>query len=208
MTDLTGVSCAIAEAALSSEPESGDRHLVQPFEDGVLIAAVDGMGHGVEAAAAAKRAIATLAAAAQESPIALVQRCHQELRDTRGAVMTLAVINLRQRTLTWIGVGNVDAVLFHPNGDGSHRSDRALLRGGVVGYQLPSLRAEVLPLAPHDTLVLTTDGVKPEFADTIAVNGDPQALADSILARFRRPTDDALVVVVQYLGSEGPWPTA
>jgi negative regulator of sigma-B (phosphoserine phosphatase) len=200
MTGWPQLSCAIAEAALSSEPESGDRHLIQPFEDGVLVAAVDGIGHGLEAAEAAKRAIATLASAAQDSPISLVQRCHEQLKETRGAVMTLAAINLRQGTLTWIGVGNVEAVLFHESGDPSRRSDRALLRGGVVGYQLPELRAEVLPLAPHDTLVLTTDGVKPEFAETIAINGDPQALADSILARFRKTTDDALVVVVQYTG--------
>lgn len=203
-----GLAFAIAEATHSSERESGDCYLAQPYSDGLLVAAVDGMGHGLEAAAAAKRAITTLASAVKESPIALVQRCHHDLKDTRGAVMTLAAFNMRQRTLTWIGVGNVEAVLFHPNGDGSHRSDRALLRGGVVGYQLPSLRAEVLPLVPHDTLVLTTDGVKPEFAERLAVNGDPQALADSILAGYRKPSDDALVVVVQYVGSEEPWPTA
>jgi len=29
---------------------SGDMHLVRPFEDGVLVALVDGLGHGEEAA--------------------------------------------------------------------------------------------------------------------------------------------------------------
>ena len=81
--------------------------------DGILIAAVDGTGHGAEAAAAAKIAAATLEAHAWESPIALLLRCHDELKGTRGAVMTLAFIHLRDRTLTWLGVGNVEAVLFH-----------------------------------------------------------------------------------------------
>ncbi len=34
------------------DSESGDEHLVQFFPSGVLVAAVDGVGHGQEAAAA------------------------------------------------------------------------------------------------------------------------------------------------------------
>ena len=50
----------LAARALHGQAESGDLHLVAPFAGGVLIAAVDGLGHGSEAAAAARVAVATL----------------------------------------------------------------------------------------------------------------------------------------------------
>ena len=112
----------------------------------------------------------------------------------------LVAFDLRDRTLTWIGVGNVDAMLFHANGDGSQRRERAVLRGGVIGYQLPALKAEVLPLHRSDTVILTTDGVEPRYSDNLVLHGTPQAVADEIMAGHGRATDDALVLVARYQG--------
>jgi len=201
------VSFAVAEAPFPNERESGDRYVFQPYTGGVLIAAVDGMGHGVEAAAAAKIAKATLEAHASESPIALLLRCHDDLKGTRGAVITAAFVDLRNQTLTWLGVGNVEAMLFH----GGHRAiakpERALLRNGILGYRLPSIRAEILPLKPLDTLVIVTDGIAADFGDGLVIGEDPQATADSILKRHYRGADDALVVVARYIGGECERPT-
>jgi hypothetical protein len=193
---------AVAEAPFPNERESGDRYVVQQSANGILIAVVDGSGHGAEAAAAAKIAASILEAHAWESPIALLLRCHDELKGTRGAVMTLAFIHIRDRTLTWIGVGNVEAVLCHGTGEGPTRPERALLRSGVIGYRLPSMRAEVLPLKPRDTLVIVTDGIKPDFDQGLVMSEDPQRIAEGILARYRNGLDDALVVVARYLGGE------
>ena len=192
---------AVAEAPFPNERESGDRYVIQPCTHGILVAAVDGMGHGVEAAAAAKIAVATLEAHAFESPVALMLRCHDALKETRGVVMTLAFVHRRDRTLTWLGVGNVEAVLCH--GGGAIRSDWALLRNGVVGYRLPPLRAEQLPLKPMDTLILVTDGIDPDFDKGLVLSEDPQLIADKILARHHPGHDDALVVVARYVGGEG-----
>jgi hypothetical protein len=196
------ISWGVAEAPFPDEDESGDRYVVQPSTDGLLIAAVDGSGHGPEAAAAARIAAATLAAFARESPIALAIRCHEELRRTRGAAMTLASVHVRDRTLTWLGVGNVEAALFHAGHEDAAAPDRALLRAGVVGYHLPILRVEVLPLKPLDTLIMATDGINPTFAEGLVLDGDPQRIADTIFAGYRKDTDDALVIVARYLGDE------
>ena len=83
------ITWGVADAPFPNERESGDRYVVQPSADGILIAAVDGTGHGTGAVAAAKIAAATLEAHSRESSIALVLRCHEELKGTRGAVMTL-----------------------------------------------------------------------------------------------------------------------
>lgn len=192
------VACAAAGEAFPNESESGDRCVIQPFEDSILIAAIDGTGHGAEAAAAAKIAAATLEAYAGETPIALVLRCHEQLKGTRGAVMTIAFVHFSNRTLTWLAVGNVEGILFHSGSDTA--PDRALLRNGVIGYRLPPLQVDVVPLKPRDTLILATDGITPDFGEEISLIDDPQAIADGILANYHSVADDALVVVARYLG--------
>jgi phosphoserine phosphatase RsbX len=196
------LSWGVAEASCPDEQESGDRYVVQPSADGVLIAALDGTGHGAEAAKAARIAVATLEAFARESPAALVSRCHEQLRGTRGAVMTLAFVDRLGRMLTWLGVGNVEGILFHGDRPDEAAPDRALLRGGIMGYQIPALRAEVVAVKPRDTLVMATDGISPEFDEWPALEADPQNMADEILARHWKGMDDGLVIVARYLGGE------
>lgn len=81
---------AVATRALEERGASGDRHLVQPHPGGVLVAVVDGLGHGEEAAFAAERAAAVLKEYAHEPILSLLKRCHTALLETRGVVMTLA----------------------------------------------------------------------------------------------------------------------
>jgi hypothetical protein len=166
----------------------------------VLLAALDGLGHGDEAADAAERAMALLQRHALESVIALARRCHQGLQGTRGVVMTLAQISLRDETLTWLGVGNVEGVLLRGGSQAHGLREAVLMRGGVVGYQLPSLSATVHTLARGDCIILATDGIRPEFADALPADDVPQRLAHRLLTKFRREEDDALVLVARYRG--------
>jgi hypothetical protein len=91
-------------------------------------------------------------------------------------------------------------MLIHTNGR-RQRCERAVLRGGVIGYQLPALKAEVLPLQRSDTVILATDGVEPEYSDDLTLHVTPQAVADEIMAGHGRATDDALVLVARYQGA-------
>lgn len=194
----------IASLALPGEAESGDAYLVQPHDDGFLVSVVDGLGHGSEAAAAARTAVDVLEKHPGDSVISLIRRCHQELKKTRGVVATLASFSVADETMTWIGVGNVDAQLFHRDMESSGPvalSETILLRGGVVGYHLPSLRAAVLSVVPGDTVILSTDGIYNFFAHDLQLDQSPQQIADHILSHHAKGTDDALVLVVRYLGN-------
>src|SRR5690349_16912748 len=103
----------VAARALPGERASGDLHLVETFPGGVLVAVVDALGHGEEAAIAAQLAVATLAKHAAEPVDALMQRCHLALRrKTRGVVMSLASFDAAERTMTWLGVGNVEGFVY------------------------------------------------------------------------------------------------
>src|SRR6266487_3011449 len=102
------IDWGVASRALPGEVVCGDLHLIKPIPDGVLLAVVDGLGHGDEASFAAKTALALLEEHSEEPPEALVTRCHGALTRTRGAVMTVATLNSFEGRLTWLGVGNVE----------------------------------------------------------------------------------------------------
>jgi phosphoserine phosphatase RsbX len=188
---------------MAGQTTSGDRHLVKPFPDGVLVAVVDGLGHGAEAGDAAALAVRTLESYAEQPVTSLVKRCHEALRGTRGAVMSLASYSARDAMMMWLGVGNVEGVLLRRSDKTHEERQSLLLRGGVVGTQLPALTAAITPVRSGDILILASDGIRSEFARRV-IGADPaQKIADRIMAEHRKATDDALVLVTRYLGDEG-----
>jgi len=195
------VECGAVSRALPGQPRSGDLHVVKQFPHGVLIAALDGIGHGEEAASAAAAAGAILATHAAEPVIKLIEQCHDRLRATRGVAMSVASFNGSEGLLTWLGVGNVQGVLLR-RGLAGAVEESLLLRAGVVGVQLPSLQAAVLRVFRGDTLILATDGIQSDFARELARNHPPQKAAESILAHHGKTTDDALILVARYLGAD------
>lgn len=193
------IDYAVAEAALPGERESGDLHLVAQHPRGVLVAAIDGLGHGVEAAEAARAARAALAEDPSGDLTELFRRAHVQLARSRGVVMSLASFE-RGGNLTWLGVGNVEGTLLRAEEGRARRTDSIMLRGGVVGYQLPNLRPSTTAVEPGDILILATDGIGGGYIATLDPAAGPSALADGILAGFSKGRDDALVLVARYVG--------
>jgi len=194
------IDWAVATRALPGQTVSGDMHLVRIFNNGALAAVVDGLGHGNEATEAAKTAVAVMGENADQSVVTLVKRCHQALLHTRGAVMTLASYNTTDGTLTWICVGNVDGVLVRADRKAKPASEGALMRAGVVGYQLPPLHAAILPIAPDDLLILASDGIRSGFERGLSRSDSLQQMADRILSQHFKGSDDALVLTIRFLG--------
>src|SRR5581483_3539712 len=152
-----------------------------------------------EAAQAARAAVSTLKANAGKPVIELVQLCHQALRRTRGAALSLAGFDAAG-TMTWIGVGNVEGALFRIDRNAAQPRDTLILRGGVVGYQIPTLRAATHRLYAGDVVVLFTDGIAGTFYAESPIGRAPKAAAEDILQRHAKASDDALVLVAAYLG--------
>ena len=194
------VEFGVANFALPGEGTSGDCHVLCGRPGGLLVAAIDGIGHGEEAADAAKTAAAIISNGTDEPIISLVEECHNALRSTRGVVLSVAWVDLAHGMMTWLGVGNVVGALARVVPRGSNFPEMLLLRGGVVGAKLPALQAAVLPVSEGDTLFLATDGVKGHFVETVSARENPQRAADRILQKFHTATDDALVLVVRLSG--------
>lgn len=195
------IEWSVAARPLPGQVVSGDLHVVTTWEDGALAGVVDGLGHGDEATLAAKRAVQEIEAHAREGVVAIAQHCHEALRDTRGVVMTLMSLDTYSNTLSLLGIGNVETVILRATARGPARREGVLLRGGVVGYRLPALRASMLPVAAGDVVVFATDGVREDFADLIEP-GDPlPEMVERIMARKFRGTDDGLVLACKYTGA-------
>ena len=193
------IDWAVAERPMPGHQVSGDVHVVEPFRDGVLVAVIDALGHGDDAAATSRLAAATVRAHADREIPTVIRICHEQLRAARGVVMSAASIDARNHTVTWGGVGNVEGFLVRSDASGSLVRDALVLRNGVIGFQIPEVRPTVRPIAPGHVLILATDGIAAGFLDRYEP-GTPQQIADAILARYGKPTDDALVLVAAYTG--------
>ena len=197
------IQWGVAARPFPGQSVSGDLHVVSPFPNGVLVVVIDGLGHGWDAATAARTVSAALEGHAHESPISLLKRCHAESKKTRGVVMSIVSFDTLNGTMRWIGVGNVEGVLLR-SGEGGRaptkRDEGLITRGGVVGYQIPALREAEILVNRGDTLILGTDGISAGFVGHRTPGDPPQQIADRILVQHGKTTDDALVLVARYLG--------
>jgi hypothetical protein len=192
------IEWASARMVAPGHSDSGDECCVRTLDQRTMIAVLDGLGHGPDAASAARRGVHLLEQSRAHDVETLVRECHNGLRGSRGVVMSLAMFDSRERTMTWIGIGNVRGSLWSPH---STTWKSLLLRGGVVGDTLPLLQASVVPMDEGDTLAFTTDGVGTEIDDHLLKGSSLQVTAERILARGRTGHDDALVLLARYRGA-------
>jgi phosphoserine phosphatase RsbX len=194
------VEWGVAERHMPGETLSGDLHMVKSLETGVLLAVADGLGHGKAAAETARLALNAVEENAHKPLVEVMENCSRKLRGTRGAVMSLAVLNVLNNSMEWLGVGNVEGVLVRSAPDGKPARESLLLSCGVVGGQLPPLRTASLGITRGDTLVFATDGIQRGFEDSMVLLKGPQETAQDILDRDGLATDDALVLVATFQG--------
>lgn len=195
-----GLEWGVAHRALGGAERSGDAYIIRSVPHGVLVAVVDGVGHGTEAANAAERAVQLIERSDECDVSQMVRRCHQTLIGTRGVVMSVVQFDLRVDSMTWLGVGNVVGSLWRANPAAVSTGEGLLTRGGVVGLRLPSTQTSVSAVAPGDVIVMFTDGLHPRLADHLSLDAPLQEIADRLLLEHGRETDDALVFIGRYLG--------
>jgi negative regulator of sigma-B (phosphoserine phosphatase) len=180
---------------------SGDVAVVVPTADGALLAAIDGLGRGEEAVHAALAARAMVLETADSGVVPIAQRCHRAMARTRGAAVALACVSTLTSTFSWLGVGTVAGRLVTGDRPRAHAKASLDLRRGVLGDRLPTLEPVTFAIGYGDVLILATDGIAARFADELDVTGTPRDIAERIVSSHWNGTDDAVVVVLRYLGT-------
>jgi negative regulator of sigma-B (phosphoserine phosphatase) len=174
----------------AGEVDNGDAALVRRLDDGsVLIAVLDALGHGPLAAHAAAVGIGFLSEAAPDRGVrALIEGLHDRLRGTRGAAGMLLL--LKEDKLSGCGVGNVEL-----------RAARgrvpATLTPGVLGGILTFNRLRVFQadLAVGERFFVLSDGISSRFDYDASRRTPGLATCQTIMERYRKPHDDATVLV-------------
>jgi negative regulator of sigma-B (phosphoserine phosphatase) len=189
----------VAGVAIEGEQRSGDLAVFAPYDRGGLVAVIDGLGHGDDAADASALAERVIREHASVPPTDLLKRCHEALRKSRGVVLTAAWFDLEAMELFWAGVGNVEARLVRGAAAYGARHDSALVLGGVLGYNLPRVRPARTDLRRGDAVAFATDGIDADYSTSLTPGLPAQRLAERILQRHGRDTDDALAAVVRYV---------
>lgn len=196
------IEWAVAARPRSGEEACGDQAVAMAVnETAALFGVLDGLGHGNPAARAALCGVQTLRRDPSKPLGALVGLCHRVMATTRGAAMTLARIDFDVDTLTWTGIGNVGANLVVKAPSGTAIRASAYLTGGIVGHRIPDdVRTQVTPIRPGDLLVMASDGIANDHLDTINFSSSAAVIAEQILFRYRKETDDALVLAARHRG--------
>jgi hypothetical protein len=164
------------------------------------MAVIDGIGHGPDAADAAEQAVEAIRALPEEPLEVVIEHCHEALRESRGAAVTVLQVGLDDGIMSWLGVGNVDAWILRRDIVGMVVVESALPANGVLGAQMPILRPRTVQLRGGDVIIMATDGVAPSWTHAVRPGQTVTTTAQHILDEHARSADDALVLAGRYRG--------
>jgi anti-sigma regulatory factor (Ser/Thr protein kinase) len=181
---------------MPGEAVCGDATVATQVGTGLLVAIVDGTGHGTPAAEAARRVTDTVLRHASEDLPRVLSLLHATLTGTPGAAVGLLHVHPDRRVLRYAGVGNTCAARRRG------APWRGISRDGVLGQRLPSTPVDEIALSPDDVVVLWTDGLSEppptRFARNVAER-HPGALARELVTTLCKPHDDAGCIVLNWM---------
>jgi negative regulator of sigma-B (phosphoserine phosphatase) len=173
------------------EIENGDIAVVRRDEAGTLLAVIDALGHGPQAAAVSRTAAALIVESPfPDGPLPVIEALHERLRGTRGAVALVCVV--RGDRLEACSVGNVEMRCWRAR-------IPIVLTPGIVGSQLRRPRVFGGDLPDGDRIVVFSDGVSARFSLDDARELSPAEACRAIMKTHRRAHDDATVMVADLL---------
>jgi len=189
--DDFGVVCV----PLRGEAECGDSWRVLLARQRISVLVVDGLGHGPEAATAAAAATATFAKVGSGTPHTTLVALDAAMRDTRGAALSVVVIDAARQRAQFSGIGNVDGRVL-TNGVTEH----LVPQNGIVGHGMPAPRSSTVAWSAGARLIMHSDGILPRWRADAYENQmplHPALLAGLIYRDFARDRDDATVLVIR-----------
>ena len=163
----------------------------------VLVA--DGLGHGLRAAEASRRAVRLFLERPDEPGPKLMERLHHGLHGTRGAAVTVVDVHRGASELRFTGVGNVVGRIA-TSGD----SRGLVTQNGTVGAELRRVQEFVYPWTTDSLLVLHSDGLASQWqlGTYRGLSRRHASVIAGVLYRdFRRERDDVTVLALRGGGS-------
>ena len=180
--------------AKPGESTCGDGWAVTKRASGAVIVLADGLGHGPEAAEAARAVISIFHKHTKEGPAAILKVAHDALRSTRGAAVAIADVDCDSSMVTFSGIGNIAGAVL--------AADRRNMvsQNGTLGHTVRSISEFTYAWVPDALVILNSDGLQSQWSlnsyPGIAAR-DPSLIAAILYRDFNRGRDDASVVVAK-----------
>ncbi|HEX4049349.1 MAG TPA: SpoIIE family protein phosphatase [Steroidobacteraceae bacterium] len=180
---------------MPGEIECGDSWHVASDGDAAAMLVVDGLGHGVFAAAAARAAGNAFAAEPFRTPVEAIQHMHRAMSGTRGAAAACALLPPHSHTLEYAGIGNISGSMISPQ-----RSQGMVSHNGTLGTQLLRRVQQFSYAWPRDGhVVMHSDGISARWSVSAyeGLHARHSAVIAAVLYRDHgRGRDDATVLVL------------
>ncbi len=173
---------------------SGDVYVViEAHDKSILVSVIDGLGGGNEAAYAATIAAQVFRDNSHMPLQELIKLSHTHLHSTRGAVASLLRLYADGLHASYVGVGNIGAQVY------SAQPIKPISKNGILGFKLPSLLELQYTYKSGDIFVLYSDGISSSFSydNKMDLSLPPQQIAEAILSKYGKYSDDASVLVVK-----------
>ena len=176
------------------EEVCGDEWGVQVLAEYKTFLLADGLGHGPDAAKAARDAADMLNNHPDLAPGELIEAVHQALRSTRGAAVATARLDNDRRIITFSGLGNVSAGVFTPGEPVRHM----VSINGTAGVDARHIREFTYPWPKGALVILHSDGIGTHWSlhdyPGLAAR-DPSLIAGVVYRDHGRRNDDATILV-------------
>lgn len=181
--------------AKAGEEVCGDAWTLVQGRGRLVLLLVDGLGHGQDAAVAARTAVAAAERNAALNAAELLDTVHAALRPTRGAAAAVLMLQPESELCTICGVGNIAAMI---RTRGKTRS--MVSHNGTLGHQVRKMQEFSYPFPRGSLLIAHTDGIATHW-DLGTYPGletrHPAIVAAALCRDFARGRDDLTVVALR-----------
>jgi len=170
---------------------NGDAYTIREWDGQTLLAVIDGLGHGEEAAVASRKAKEYILENHTRDVEQIIQGLHIHLQKTRGIAAELVRIDRVNVQLFFCGVGNTEVRVV-----GEPPMHPASL-DGIIGMNLRKATRFAYRYHSLRVVVLHSDGVSSRFdlSDYPSIYEQPQNVAEKIVAEWSKEHDDATVLI-------------
>lgn len=187
------VHCSVLSKPKLGEAVSGDAYFFKHLPSFVVFSVIDALGHGFHAHQVAKQALYVLENTYQDGLLRITKRCHESLKNTRGAAMALGMIDFRTWKFQHISIGNVETRVY-----GTPAPLRPVCTNGTLGLIMQSARINVYPYTKGSCIVMFSDGISHKFeVEPVMLRKTPQEISNFIFTKYAKNHDDATVLVLK-----------
>jgi len=188
------LSFAAIKVNCPGERVCGDGYYVKQIPGGFQIFVGDGLGHGPNAHEAVELAIKTFKASRETDPVALLRDIHNEVKKSRGLVVTIATVDYASGMWNICGIGNISTRIYYGLENKTYTP-----YNGIVGHNIPrTLKSTSIPYQKHQMIVMHSDGLKTRWSlnDLPSIlKYEPSVIAAALYKGNVRGNDDTTVFI-------------